>query len=30
MNADLLQRLNENDGDIEEWAWWQNVANGGV
>ena len=28
MNADLLRRLNAIDGDIDEWAWWQNVTKG--
>ena len=28
MNADLLRRLNDIDGDIDKWAWWQNVTNG--
>ena len=28
IKADLLWRLNDIDGDIDEWAWWLNVTKG--
>ena len=28
MNTEVLRRLNDIDGDIDEWAWWQSVTNG--